>query len=126
MPFALWSILLVAALPLVWAVVAKAGAPYDNHRPRDVLAQASGYRQRANWAQQNAWEALPTYAAAIIVAVQMKVPFPRLDVAAAVFLLARVLHGVCYVLDWPTARSLVWTLGYGVVVYLFLLAGAVI
>ncbi|TDR82279.1 MAPEG family protein [Paludibacterium purpuratum] len=123
MPFALWSILIAAFLPLVWTMVAKAGAPYDNSRPREVLAHASGYRQRANWAQQNAWEAFAPYAAAVIVAFVMKVPPTKLDTAAWVFLLARVAHGLCYVRNLATARSLSWMIGMGCVVYLFVAAG---
>ncbi|WP_293763342.1 MAPEG family protein [uncultured Aquitalea sp.] len=126
MIFALWSILLVALLPLAWALVAKAGAPYDNNRPREVLAAASGYRQRANWAQQNAWEAFPTYAAAMLLAWQMKVPDARLDLAALVFILLRVCHGLCYLADQAGLRSLSWLGGYLVVVALFLMAGGVV
>ncbi|MBV8049497.1 MAG: MAPEG family protein [Paludibacterium sp.] len=123
MPFALWSILIAAFLPLVWVGVAKFGAPYDNSRPRDTLAQATGYRQRANWAQQNAWEAFAPYAAAVIVAYVMKVPPALLNAAAGVFLLARVAHGLCYVANLSTPRSLCWAIGVGCVVYLFVMAG---
>lgn len=123
MPFSLWSILIAALLPLVWALLAKAGAPYDNHRPREVLARAQGYRLRANWAQQNAWEAFAPFAAAVIVAFLMRVPQPHADLAAAIFLAARVLHGVCYLRDMATARSLCWLAGFAAVVYLFV-AGA--
>ncbi|BEV70539.1 MAPEG family protein [Paludibacterium sp. THUN1379] len=122
MPFALWSILIAAVLPLIWAGVAKAGAPYDNSRPREVLARASGHRQRANWAQQNAWEAFSPYAAAVIVAFVMKVPVARLDLLAGLFLLARVGHGLCYLRNLPTARSLCWLCGFACVVALFVLA----
>jgi uncharacterized MAPEG superfamily protein len=123
MPFALWSILIAAFFPLIWAVVAKAGAPYDNSRPRDVLAHATGYRQRANWAQQNAWEAFAPYAAAVIVAYVMKVAPPTLNAVAGLFLLARLAHGLCYVRNLPTARSLCWLVGMASVVYLFVAAG---
>jgi uncharacterized MAPEG superfamily protein len=125
MPFAFWSILIAALLPLVWTVVAKAGVPYDNHAPRNGLAQASGYRQRANWAQLNAWEAFAPFAAAVIVAWLMKLPLARLNAAAAVFVLARVAHGVCYLMDLATLRSLCWLLGMAVVLYLFIAAACI-
>ncbi|OHX20887.1 MAPEG family protein, partial [Chromobacterium sphagni] len=99
MPFVLWSLLLVAVLPLIWAGVSKAGVKYDNHKPREEAARASGYRLRAGWAQQNAWEALPTYLAAVVAAWLMKVPLPEMNAAAAVFALARVAHGLLYVAD---------------------------
>ena len=126
MPFVLWSLLLVALLPLIWAVVAKAGAPYDNRRPRDVLSRASGHRQRANWAQQNAWEALPVYAVAVMAAWLMQVPEDEMNLAAAVFVAARVAHGVLYVADKASLRSLAWLVGMLVVVFLFCRAGGVI
>lgn len=126
MPFAHWSLLAVSVLPLFWAIVAKAGAPYDNSRPRAVLAAAEGYRLRANWAQQNAWEALTPYVAAVIVATLHGVPATVLDAAAGVFLLARVGHGLCYLADRPTWRSLCWLAGFAVVAYLFLLGGGVL
>lgn len=122
MPFALWSILLASFLPLLWTALAKAGAPYDNHQPRVVLAAATGWRQRANWAQQNAWEAFPSYAAAMLLAWMMKVPVARLDVLAVVYVLLRLGHGLCYISDKATLRSLCWLGGYAVVVVLFVSA----
>jgi len=122
MPFALWSILLASFLPLCWALLAKAGAPYDNSQPRVVLAQAQGWRQRANWAQQNAWEAFPTYAAAMLLAWMMKVPAIRLDWLAGLYLLLRLGHGACYVGNRASLRSLCWLGGYCVVIVLFVSA----
>ncbi|MDF0604257.1 MAPEG family protein [Neisseriaceae bacterium TC5R-5] len=126
MPFALWSILVVSLLPLLWTGIAKAGAKYDNHRPREVLAQASGYRQRANWAQQNAWEALPVYAAAMLVAWVMAVPVALLNLLAWVYVCARLAHGLCYLADKALLRSLAWLVAIAVVVVLFCKAGGVL
>jgi len=125
MPFAFWCILIAAWLPLLWTVLAKAGVPYDNHAPRAGLARASGYRERANWAQQNAWEAFAPFAAAVIIAWLMKLPLARLNAAAALFILARVAHGVCYVTDHASLRSLCWLLGMAVVLYLFIASATV-
>ena len=69
MTFAYWSVLLAALLPLIWAGIAKTGADgYDNHKPRVFLEKLRGRSQRANWAQTNAYEAFPPYAAAVIIA----------------------------------------------------------
>ena len=122
MPFAFWCVLIAAVLPYVWTVVAKAGTAYDNHVPREVMARATGYRQRANWAQQNAWEAFAPFAAAVIIAWLMKVPLAKLNAAAAVFIFARVAHGLCYLGNYATARSLAWLIGFAAVVYLFIAA----
>jgi uncharacterized MAPEG superfamily protein len=126
MPFALWSILLVSLLPLLWTAMAKLGAPYDNHQPRLVLAVATGWRQRANWAQLNAWEAFPSYAAAMLLAWMMKVPTVRLDALAVVYLLLRLGHGLFYIADKATPRSLCWMGGYAMVVLLFVSAAGVV
>lgn len=123
MSFALWSILLAALLPLIWAGVAKAGSRVDNHKPREAMAQVSGYRLRANWAQQNAWEAFPTYAAAVLVGWGMHVPPAFLNLAAAVFIAARIAHGLLYLADQASLRSLSWLIGLLTVVAIFCKAG---
>ncbi|SCK30571.1 MAPEG family protein [Vogesella sp. LIG4] len=122
MHFAFWVVLIAAVLPLVWAMVAKSGGTFDNHAPRAYLAKLSGWRQRAQWAQQNAWEALTPFAAGVIIATLQQVPPERIDAAALTFLLARIAHGVLYIADQATLRSLAWTVGFGSVVYTFLLA----
>jgi len=121
MPFAFWAILIAAVLPLLFAALSKSGG-MNNHAPRAAQAALHGWRLRAHWAQQNSWEAFPVFAAAVIVAFLSLVPQQRMDVAAAIFVLARLAYGVCYVMDWPAARSLVWMVGYGAVIYLFLAA----
>jgi uncharacterized MAPEG superfamily protein len=71
MTFAYWCVALAAFLPLVWVGAAKVGGTdhdYDNARPRIFLANLSGWPQRANWAQANAYEAFPPFAAAVIIA----------------------------------------------------------
>ncbi len=61
---AYWCVLAATILPLVWVVTAKVGGQdYDNAAPREFLDKQSGMRQRANWAQQDAFEALPGLAA---------------------------------------------------------------
>ncbi|POZ61495.1 MAPEG family protein [Chromobacterium alticapitis] len=126
MPFVLWSLLLAALLPLIWAGVAKAGAKVDNHRPREFAARAEGYRQRAGWAQQNAWEALPVWTAAVVAAWMMKVPAAEMSAAAGVFIAARVAHGLLYIADQAALRSLSWLIGLLAGLYLFLRAGGVL
>ncbi|MGL6072370.1 MAPEG family protein [Craterilacuibacter sp.] len=122
MNFALWSLLLASVLPLLWAVLSKAGAPYDNSRPREVLARASGYRQRANWAQQNGWEAFAPWAAAVLVAQLMGVAHSTQDIAAIIFIAARLAHGVFYIMDKPMLRSLAWLAGFVAMVGLYMAA----
>lgn len=123
MPLAYWCLLIVGLLPYAWALVAKLGVPYDNHRPREVLAHAQGHRKRANWAQANAFESLPLFIAAVLVASLQHADAGKIDNAALLFVLARLAHGLFYIADLARPRSLAWLLGIGCVMYLFLLAG---
>ena len=69
MTIAYWCVVLVMFLPLIWVGIAKAnGSGYDNDRPREWLADQKGRAARANWAQQNSYEAFPPFAAAVIIA----------------------------------------------------------
>lgn len=121
MTIAYWCVLIAAVLPLIWVGVAKSGASgYDNRRPRVFLAGLQGWPQRASWAQDNALEAFPPFAAGVIIAHLTGAAQLTIDLLAAVFVLARIAHGVCYITDRATLRSLVWLLGFLCVLGLFL------
>lgn len=121
MTFAFWCVVLAAFLPVIWAGIAKTGvSDFDNATPRESLARATGWAQRANWAQQNAYEAFPPFAAGVIVAHLAGANPLLIDVLAGLFLLTRLLHGIVYIADWATIRSLVWTTGFLSVVGLYL------
>ncbi|AXK72619.1 hypothetical protein DWG18_10260 [Lysobacter sp. TY2-98] len=111
---AYWCVLIAAALPYVWTVAAKArgGERYDNRDPRGWLARYSDPRvQRANAAQFNAFEALPAFAAGVILAHLAGVLNARVSLLAILFIVARVLHGGFHVAGVPLARSGSWFVG---------------
>jgi uncharacterized MAPEG superfamily protein len=121
MTFAYWVLVFLIFLPLIWVGIAKAnGTGYDNSRPREWLAHLHGAGQRANWAQQNAYEAFPPFAAAVIIAHLTGAPQIAVDIIAGVFLVARIAHGILYILDKAMWRSLVWLLGFGCTIALFI------
>ena len=122
MAIAYWCILIAAFLPYPLVTLAKAKRGYDNRAPREQLELAQGYRKRAHWAQLNAFEAFPPFAAAVIVAQIQHAPQATVDTLALTFIAMRVLHAVFYILDKPTLRSIVWALGFACVVGLFVLA----
>lgn len=122
MPVSHWCILVAGALPYVATLLAKAGAPYDNRNPRAWLADLSGWRARANAAQQNAFEAFPLFAAAVIVASQLGADATRVDMLAVTFIVARIGHLAAYLADRAALRSLAWFIGVGCVVAIFLAA----
>lgn len=123
MTIALWCILAASLLPIVAAGIAKAGASdYDNALPREWLAAQSGRRARANAAQQNSYEGLPLFVAAVLVASFTQGRQPVIDQLAVVYVAARIGYIICYVADRPTLRSVVWTLGLGACIALFVVA----
>jgi uncharacterized MAPEG superfamily protein len=107
------SLLVAGLMPIVCAGIAKAGKKnYDNHNPREWLAQQTGYRARANAAQGNCFEAFPFYAIGILVAMHAQVPQERIDIYAGVFIVARMVYVASYVMDKDKLRSLAWFVGF--------------
>jgi uncharacterized MAPEG superfamily protein len=107
------SLLVAGLMPIVCAGIAKAGKKnYDNHNPREWLAQQTGYRARANAAQGNCFEAFPFYAIGILAAMHAQVPQERIDIYAGVFIVARMVYVASYVMDKDKLRSLAWFVGF--------------
>ena len=119
---AYWILLASFFLPFVCAGIAKAGRrDYDNASPRLWETRLDGHRQRAVAAMNNTFEALPFFAAAVIVAHQLGAPQGRLDALAVAWLVLRALYVALYVGNLATARSLVWTGAVAVTVWIFVL-----
>lgn len=119
-----YAAILVAGLtPLVCAGIAKAGAKgYDNHNPREWMAQQTGHRARANAAQANSLEAFPFFAVAVILALLTGVEPVVVDMLCILFTAARVAYVVCYLKDKALFRSLFWSVGLLAVLTLYVLA----
>ena len=123
MTLAFWCVLAAGILPLVWVGYAKfTGGRYDNRAPRTFLAGVEGAARRAHWAEQNSYEAFPLFAAGVIVAHVAGATQDTVDLLAVTFLVARIAHGVCYIMDLATLRSLVWLAGWASSVGLFFTA----
>ena len=120
MTIAFWCVLVATLLPYVWGTLSKTSGHYDNARPR--LHQKSGWRQRADWAQQNSWEAFAPFAAAVLIAHWLHVAQPTIDWLAGVFILLRIAYGIAYITNLATLRSLIWTGGMICVVGLYFAA----
>lgn len=120
MTIAYWCVLFMGLFPIVAAGIAKKGFEgYDNGMPREWLAKQTGFRARANAAQANLFESLPLFFAAVIIASITNAPQERIDLLALSFLAARIAYLVCYIANWPTARSIVWLAGLACVVAIF-------
>ena len=95
----------------------------DNKYPRTQAAALEGIGARATAAQANAWEAVPVFTAAVLVA-HVGGADPRASATAAIaFVVLRVLHAVCYLANQDVLRSIVFLGALGSAIWLFLLAG---
>ena len=121
---AYWCVLIAAILPLVWSWVAKSsGQNFDNRDPRGWLARQHDPRSlRANAAQQNAFEAFSPFTAGVVLAQLAGVDARWIASLSVVFIAARIAHGLLYLGNQATLRSLVWTLGFACVVALLVMA----
>jgi uncharacterized MAPEG superfamily protein len=119
MTLAYWMILVAGMLPYWPTVVSKLGRPYSNARPRAGVDSLPPRQQRAYWAQLNAFEAFPLFAAAVIVAHLTQAEQSLIDRLAVAFVLCRAGYTLAYIYDRPTLRSLFWTGGLACVIGLF-------
>ena len=120
MTIAYWCVLFMGLLPIVAAGIAKTGfKDFDNGMPRQWLANQTGFRARAHAAQANLFESLPLFFAAVIIATNANVPQNRIDSLAIGFVLARIAFLICYIANWPTTRTIVWTTGLICVLAIF-------
>ena len=125
MTIAFLCVLIASFLPIVWAGYAKMSSGFsgkDNASPRAFMETLKGKAQRANWAQQNAWEAFAPFAAAVIIANICQANPQRIDLYAGTFIVARILHGLLYIADLAKLRSIVWMIGVAATVGLYYLA----
>lgn len=119
---AYWILLASFFLPIVCAGIAKGGRrDFDNADPRQWEARLEGHRARAVAAMNNTFEALPFFAAAVIVAHQLGAAQGWLDALAVAWLVLRVAYIGLYVGNRAAARSLVWVAALAVTAWIFLL-----
>jgi len=107
---AYWFILIAALMPYSVLQVAR-GKAFNNAKPRDGFAEATGVEKRAHGAHLNSFEAFPFYAAAVLVALQAGMGGWLLNVLAGLWLLVRVAYIYAYLKDMPAWRSRIWGVG---------------
>lgn len=119
-------VFIASLLPLVLIAYAKscAGAfkPRHNYDPRKFMDNSEGVAKRAYYAEKNAIEAFPAFAAAVIIATICQVDDLTISIISLLFIFVRVLHGIFYIMDRPTWRSIVWFIGVGCSSTLFLVS----
>lgn len=127
MTLAYWCVLIAIFLPYLATASAKffgAGyGPHANQDPRAFLGRLEGWRKRANNAQLNGFEITPAFAAAVIIAhLAGGAEQGLLDQLAITFIVSRVVYLLCYLAGWGVLRSLIWFVGMGVIVALFVVS----
>ncbi|MFJ3263715.1 MAPEG family protein [Pseudomonas sp. NY15437] len=127
MPIAFWCVLIAIFLPYVGTSIAKftggGFGPRQNHDPRTFLATLEGYRKRANAFQMNSFEVTPAFAAAVIIAYVVNNAEPAtIDRLAIAWVTSRLLYLIFYIADLALLRSLVWFLGMGLIIAIFVVS----
>lgn len=113
-------VLIAAFLPIFFTGVAKFGniRRYNNNKVREFQDKLEGWPRRAYYAHLNTFEAFPFFAAAVIIANMAENTPQSVHYAAIVFVVARLIYGLCYIKDWATARSGFWTVGFFACIYI--------
>ncbi|MGO1250783.1 MAPEG family protein [Psychrobacter sp.] len=122
---AIWAMMVASLLPLAMAMTAKLLGGFslaDNAHPRNFLQGTTGAAARANAAQQNSYETLPIFLAAVLTAMLFFVPQFIINVLAWLYVLIRVGYCVAYVINLATFRSILWVLSMACSGMLFYLA----
>src|SRR4029434_5335224 len=112
MTIAFWCVFVAVLLPYICFGIARnrgrgpSGERLrDNRNPRDFPNRIDGVAKRAWDAHLNAFESLPGFAAAVIIAHMVNAPPKYIDILAAAGVLARIAHAIFYIADQSTLRS---------------------
>jgi len=122
-----WCLLIVAVIPFALAGIGarlriQQLGSLDAHHPRVQALELRGIAARAYAAQQNAWEALAVFGAAVLVAHLAGADPRQSALASSIFVVARLLHGPMYITDRAPLRTAVFVVGLACCVWLFVLA----
>lgn len=119
-----YLILVACLLPYAFSMIAKVAGGFtfkDNQNPRQFLSQTQGIAARANAVQQNSFENLPLFIAAILMAEYMVIDQHVVMILGIAYIILRVLYGICYLANWSSLRSIMWFLSLCCPIYLLIL-----
>jgi uncharacterized MAPEG superfamily protein len=122
-----WCLMIVALLPYVLSTLGgyfrqRQFGSIDNKHPRKQSAALEGIGARAFAAQQNAWEALPFFTAAVLVSHATGADPGKAASLSLGFLATRIAHPILYLANQDLLRSLVFLVGLGCVIGLFVIS----
>ena len=121
MPIAYWCVLIAALLPIALVSYAKIGVESDNRYPREEYDNLPPAKRRAYAAHLNAYENFPFFAAAVIIAMTLGAAPATVNMLAMAYIAVRVVHGLLYINNIPTARSLIFGIGLLINIAIFVL-----
>ncbi len=121
MTVAYWCILVALLAPYFLSPAARSQVPRGAYvdDPRAYSDTLTGWHRRAHLAHWNAFEALSTIVAGVMLATFAKAPRGMIDALALAFIACRALHAAFYVADKLVARSHAWRGGLLCVIGLF-------
>jgi uncharacterized MAPEG superfamily protein len=122
-----WCLLAASVIPFLLGFVSyyfryKQFGSIDNKYPRLQQAQLAGAGARAQAAEENAFEALPVFAGAVFVAHLAGASAGTAAVLSVIFVVARVLHAIAYLTNIDPLRTLVFLVGLGCSIGLFVIS----
>ncbi len=121
----LYSIAAAAALiymPFLAVAYARFSVGLDLSAPRAMFDKLPEYAQRATWAHQNSFETFTVFTSAALMAYVTGVDSNQAVIAALVFLVARLLYSIFYILNIPILRSLMFAIGSLCTITLFVVS----
>ncbi len=124
MTIAEWAVFSAVILYLLTVAPVKAVGyrTFDNANPRDPNFYRPGISARALGAHINGIETFPFFAVAVILAEFRHGPQNWIDLLAVAFVIVRLAFVVAYLGNRPTARTLLWNLGFFVNTAIFFMS----
>ena len=109
--YAVLGAVILVYVPYMLVAYGRIQIGIDLAAPRAMFDKLPPYAQRATWAHQNSFESLMIFAPAAIIAYITGVDSPWAFKAAIIYLVARLLYSLFYILSIPLARSLMFGIG---------------
>jgi len=97
-------------LPYIVVAYGRISIGIDMNAPRAMFDRLPDYAKRATWAHQNSFEVFALFAAASITAYVTNSASDQTSFDVLIFLVARVLFSLFYILDLPWLRSPMWAI----------------
>jgi uncharacterized MAPEG superfamily protein len=122
-----WCLFIAAVLPYVLSSLGgyfrvRQLGTLDNKHPRIQKMQLEGIGARVFGAEQNAFEILPVFAAAVLVSHLAGADAARAAQLSEAFILTRILHPILYAANQDMLRSVVFLAGLGCCIALFVIS----